>query len=213
MQKNGNILLDSGVQISFIRSDTAELLGLEGRNTSVTIAKVGGQEDNIRTKDCRVPVSSVNNHKKYSIKAIGIPNITDDITSVPTSQITELLGLSNEKIRRGKGPIDILVGIDHAHMHTGQTGQAGKVVARKTPLGWVLSGGSLGNVQLASRILFVKHAMPVNLSNFWKTESMGVDVKPCVCEAEKSSQVEREEAEVINQSCKKIGEQWMIPYP
>lgn len=33
IQKNGNILLDSGAQVSLIRSDTAELLGLKGRDT------------------------------------------------------------------------------------------------------------------------------------------------------------------------------------
>ena len=42
---------------------------------------------------------------------------------------------------------------------------------------------------------------------------MGVEVKPCVCEADKLSQVEREEAEIISKSCQKIGQQWMIPYP
>ena len=42
---------------------------------------------------------------------------------------------------------------------------------------------------------------------------MGVEVKPCVCEADKLSQVEREEAEVISNSCRKVGNQWEIPYP
>ena len=55
--------------------------------------------------------------------------------------------------------------------------------------------------------------MPVDLSDFWKTETMGVEVKPCICEADKLSQVEREEAEVISQSCQKVGKQWMVPYP
>ena len=55
--------------------------------------------------------------------------------------------------------------------------------------------------------------MPVDLSDFWRTESMGVEVNPCVCEADKLSQVEREEAEVISRSCQKLGQQWMIPYP
>lgn len=123
IQKNGNILLDSGAQVSLIRSDTAELLGLKGRDTSVTIAKVGGEEETIRTKEYGIPVSSVDDCKKYLIKVIGIPSISDDMTPVPASQITELLGLSNEKIRRGRGPIDILIGIDHAHMHTGPTRQ------------------------------------------------------------------------------------------
>ena len=213
IQKNGNVLLDTGAQVSLIRSDNAELLGLKGRDISLTITKVGGEEETRRTKEYRVPVSSVDDRKKYSIKAIGIPSISDDIAPVPTSQITELLGLQNEKIRRGRGPIDILIGIDHAHMHTGETRQARELVARQTPLGWVVFGGSSGNVQPVSRILFVKYAMPVDLSDFWKTETMGVEVKPCICEADKLSQVEREEAEVISQSCQKVGKQWMIPYP
>ncbi|XP_022777780.1 uncharacterized protein LOC111319232 [Stylophora pistillata] len=213
IQKNGNILRDTGAQVSLIRSDTAELLGLKGRDTSVTIARVGGEEETIRTKEYRVPVSSVDDRKKHSIKAIGIPSISDEMIPVPASQITELLGLSNEKFRRGRGPIDILVGIDHAHMHAGQTRPAGELGARQTPLGWVVFGGSPGNVQSANRILFVKQAIPVDLSDFWKTECMGVEVKACVCEADKLSQVEREEAEVISQSCRKIGQQWMIPYP
>lgn len=212
IKKNGNVLLDAGAQVSLIRSDTAELLGLKGRDVLVTITKVGGEEETMKTKEYRVPVSSVDDRKKYSIKAIGIPSIIDDIAPVPTSQITELLGLQNEKIRRGRGPIDILIGIDHAHMHTGETRQTRELVARQTTLGWVVFRGSSGNIQPASRILFVKYAMPVDLSDFWKTETIGVKVKPCICEADKLSQVEREEAEVISQSCQKVGKQWMIPY-
>ena len=74
-------------------------------------------------------------------------------------------------------------------------------------------GGSSGSIQPASRIMFVKYATPIDLSDFWKTESMEVEVKPCVCEADKLIQVEREEAEIISKSCQKIGQQWMIPYP
>ena len=42
---------------------------------------------------------------------------------------------------------------------------------------------------------------------------MGVDVKPCVCEADKLSQIEREEAKIIEDSCEKVGDQWLMPYP
>ena len=44
-------------------------------------------------------------------------------------------------------------------------------------------------------------------------ESMEAEVKPCVYEADKLSQVGRDEAEVINQSSKKIGQHWTILYP
>ena len=42
---------------------------------------------------------------------------------------------------------------------------------------------------------------------------MGVDVRPCVCEADKLSQIEREEVKIIEDSCEKVGDQWLIPYP
>ena len=193
-------------------SDTAELLGLKGRDILVTITKVGREEETLRKKEYRIPVSSADDRKKYLIKAIGIPSISDDIPPVPTSQITELLGLQNEKIRRGRGPIDILIGIGHAHMHTGETKQAKEHVARQTPLGWVMFGGSSGNVQPVSGILFVKYAMPVDLTDFWTMEAMGVAVKPCVCDADKLTQTEREETKLIEESCFKVENQWMIPY-
>ena len=98
-------------------------------------------------------------------------------------------------------------------MHTGQTRQAGELVATQTPLEWVVFEGSPGNVQPSSRILFVKYATPVDLTDFWKTETMRVQVKPCVCEADKLSQVERDEYEIIEKSCKKVGNKWMIQYP
>ena len=37
-------------------------------------------------------------------------------------------------------------------------------------------------------------------------------MKPCVCDTDELSQVEREEAEVIFSSCKNVGAQWIIPY-
>ena len=45
MYKRGNVLLDSGAQLSLIRQETAETLGLEGDNISITLTKVGGEEE------------------------------------------------------------------------------------------------------------------------------------------------------------------------
>ena len=64
-----------------------------------------------------------------------------------------------------------------------------------------------------NQVYHVSYAAPVDLSIFLKTEAMGVEVKPCVCEADKVSQIEREEEEIIGRSCKTIGKHWQIPYP
>ena len=63
------------------------------------------------------------------------------------------------------------------------------------------------------QVLHVTYTEPVDLTDFWKTETMGVEVKPCVCEAGKMSEAERREYEVIAASCQKKENQWMVPYP
>lgn len=57
----------------------------------------------------------------------------------------------------------------------------------------------------------VRFAAPVEASDFWKTEAIGIEVKPCVCEADKLTQAERAEVEIISKSCEKVGKQWKVP--
>jgi hypothetical protein len=181
----------------------------------VNIIKVGGEEESIHTKIYKVPVSGIGDPKKHSVRAIGIPCISEEVKSIQTGTIIEKLGLPKDQVvRRGKGHVDLLIGIDHAHMHTGQTKQADHLVARRSPLGWVIFGSTTGELSnTITTVLHVKYTAPVDLSDFWKTETMGVEVKPCTCDADKLSQLEREEKRVIEESTQKIGNQWMIPYP
>ena len=211
LQKNSNALLDSGAQVSLIRESTAAQLGLQGKDTSVTITKVGGEEETIKTKVYKVPVSSIDRTEIVSIKAIGIPCISEDVSPVRLKPIAELLGIKSERVRRGKVPVDILIGIDHAQMHIAETKQSGKLGARNTPLGWVVFGGSSDDSQPVSAIYHVSFAAPVELSQFWTTET--VEVKPCVHGAEKLTEMETEEAEIISNSCARMGQQWMVPCP
>ena len=50
IQKRANVLFGTGAQVSLIRNDTALTLGLKGKDTSVTITKVGGKEESMQTK-------------------------------------------------------------------------------------------------------------------------------------------------------------------
>ena len=209
-QKQGNVLLDSGAQVSLVREETATMLRLKEKDMSVTITKVGGEEETIKTK---VSVSSSDKAQMFSIKAISIPSISEDVSAVQVKPMTRPLRLESEKIWRGQGAIDLLIGIDHARMHTGQTKQSGHLVARNTPLEWVIFGSASKDVPVSGLVCHVQLATPVDISDFWKTEVMGVEVKPCVCDADKLTQMEREEAEIISESCKKRDSQWMVPYP
>ena len=73
--------------------------------------------------------------------------------------------------------------------------------------------GAIPGEQLeASHVYHIKLETPVDMTDFWTTESMGFSVKPCSCKAGKLSQIEREEAKIIEESCEKIDYQWLIPY-
>ena len=106
-QKQNITLLDSGAQISLIREETAVTLGLKGNESAVT--KVGGEEETIRTKVFKVPVSLSDNAETFSITVIGIPGISEEVSAVQFKPIGKLLGLENQRIRRVKGPIDLLI--------------------------------------------------------------------------------------------------------
>ena len=211
--KCGNILIDLRAQISLIQQDTAETLGLKGKDVSITITKVGGEDETMKTKEYNVQLTCIDSNKRFTIKVIGIHSISDKIPAVKTSHLPEVLGVPNTRFLRGKGHVDLLIGIDHAQMHAEETRQVDHLLARKSPLGWVVFGGKPEEISDVTSILHVKYASPIDLTDFWTTETMGVAVKPCVCDADKLTQTEREEAKLIEESCLKVENQWMIPYP
>ena len=94
------------------------------------------------TKAYKVKVTLLENQKTFSIKAISIPCISDDIVDVKTKDIAEVLSLRKDNVYLGKGPVDLLTGIDHPEMHTGETRQVRHLVARHSPLGWVIFGAT-----------------------------------------------------------------------
>ena len=66
---------------------------------------------------------------------------------------------------------------------------------------------SLGLDNVTTTVLNIKNINPVDLSDFWTTESMGVQIDPCVCDASKLSQLDREEKIMIEHSAKKVRNQ------
>ena len=105
------------------------------------------------------------------MKAIGIAHSSGDVTPVQIRSVAKQLGIENETIRRGKGPVDLLIGIDNAQLHTGETKQSGHLVARKTPLEWVLFGGSSSGTERANQIYHVAYSTSVELTDFGRPRS------------------------------------------
>ena len=111
LYKHANFVLDSGAQLSWVRFETAKILGLEGKNVSITRTKVGGEEEEMTTKVFKVQVTSLDDQKTFTVQAIGIPCISDNVVDIKTRDITKRSNLKKEDIYRGKGPVDLLIGI------------------------------------------------------------------------------------------------------
>jgi hypothetical protein len=92
---------------------------------------------------------------------VGIPSISSDISVIQPDDIAETFGFGKEKIRSENGPVDVLVGIDHPKLHTGETRESGNLVARQSPLGWVVFGEMSESCDV-SQVFNVKSSKPID---------------------------------------------------
>ena len=157
--------------------------------------------------------SLVSRNVIHTVTAVGIPCLRSDITEIKLSHVAGIFGLREEEIRLRIGPIDLLVGIEHPKLHTGETREAINLIARQSPLGWVKFGATHGKHWQVNRVSSVKVLTSIDMTDLWTTETMGVAAKPCECDADKLSDIERKELKIIEDSCQKIGRQLPIPYP
>ena len=150
----------------------AQRLKLTGKDVTITMTTVGGEQKEISTKLYNVPIRSLENNSVFTVNAVGIPCISDDITEVEVEELAKHLGLGKNVLYRRSGKLDMLIGIDHATMHTGEIKQVGNLVARHSPLGWLVFGATHSKPAAVNKVLKVGVSTPVEMNEFWSTESM-----------------------------------------
>ena len=204
-----NVFYDSGAQVSMIRSACAEQSGLDSKPIKIVITKVGGVEEELDTKLYEVPLYADSGKMIQTIQAVGIPQISEEPAGVDMNHVSKVFGIPTDKLHRKAGSIDLLIGINYPRFHVGETKVKDGLVARRSPLGWVIFGSNSDDaLPTAKQVLHVRLAEPIDLTEFWKTESMGVSVSPCTCEA-----CERTELKLIEDSCELQGNRWIMKYP
>ena len=209
-----SVFYDSGAQVSMIRTACAEQSALDGKPIKIVITKVGGVEEELDTKLYKVPLYADSGKMIQTIQAVGIPQISEEPAGVDMNHASRVLGIPTDKLHRKAGPIDLLIGINYPRFHVGETKVKDGLVARRSPLGWVIFGSNSDDaLPEAKQVLHVRLAEPIDLREFWKTESMGVSVSPCTCEAAKMSLQEHAELKLIEDSCELQGNKWIMKYP
>lgn len=207
-QTRTNVLLDSGSQVSLIKNSLAEKLHLTGTRTRITIKKLGEVEEELETFKYKVPIREANTSKKPQfIEVVGVPSITEE-EAVSVKDLADQFDIPN--LNRDSGPVEVLIGVDYPrYIVGGKLKKRKNCIARKTPLGWVIFGGT-NKRTIRVNVLHVSVQNP-DLSEFWRLESQGVG---CQCqETTKLTKQEQIEEEIIRASSQNIGKKWEIAYP
>ena len=214
VSSEASVFYDSGAQISMIRRSYAESLALESKPISIVITKVGGTEEELTTKLYKVPVHNCEGKRVQVVQAVGIEQISEDSSIENLDAISRTLDIPVDAVKRKAGPVDLLIGVNYPQFHAGETRIKKNLVARKSPLGWVVFG--TGTKQLTvqhKQVLHVRLASPIDLTHFWETESMGVSSPTCNCPQVKMSLQEQRELKMIEESCELVGKRWIMNYP
>ena len=168
-------------QISLIKKAVAEDLNLTGKPITINIMKVGGDLEEVHTQLYRVKLQSLDDQKVHNVSAVGLECINSEIEEVNIDDLANTFRLNKKSLHRGSCSIDVLIGIDNAKFHEGPTRHKGSLIARQSPLGWVIFGAISEQHMSKSMVMNVMLANPVDMTDFWTTESMGVchDPSPC----------------------------------
>ncbi|KRY47805.1 hypothetical protein T03_15691 [Trichinella britovi] len=184
-----NCLLDTGAQVSFIRKDIAEALGLTGFYEKVRLETVGGSlapQRRLRRVEFSLGANSVADQPalRRRVEALAIPRICGKI---PHSMSCSLSNKDKDAARTEVGQqskpqrpltIDVLIGVDHYYdfvtgrMKRNATGS----IALETLLGWIICGKPHSSPSEEARVLLTKVEEPTDaaLRKFWEIEAMGI---------------------------------------
>ncbi|XP_067030552.1 uncharacterized protein [Acropora muricata] len=203
-----SVFCDSGVQVSIIRTALAECLCLESKLIKIVITKVEGVEEDLDTKLYTFPVCGNNGRLKQTIRAVGIPQISDETSNPNVKYISSVLGILVNKLHRRAGPVDLLIGVNYPRFHIGETKKTEGFDARKSSLGY----DSRDVLPQMKQVLHVRLATPTDITAFWKTGAIGVSFPSYTCEAGKMSKEEQAELRLNEESCKLQGKGWLMKY-
>lgn len=135
-----SILYDSGSDITLIRHARARELGIKGKDITMTIIKVGNDRETFSTKEYRVQLEDKEG-SVIEIAAIGTEEISAEVSSRDMSDIAKLFkDITSEDIRRPKGSVDILLGIDHCDLLPEVVQTQGKLQLLRNCFGYCLWG-------------------------------------------------------------------------
>ena len=159
--KNGNrrielnALLDDASTRTYLNSNVAAQLGLQGEYQRVSVNVLNGRVEAFKTMPVELEVESVDGQFTRKISALTTDRVTGNLRIIDwrkeSNKWKHLQGIAFPKQSTARPIIDILIGIDCLDLHYSYEDIQrfpGDPIARRTPLGWTCIGnpdGKTGN--------------------------------------------------------------------
>ena len=138
-------LLDDGSTQSYVNTEVADQLKLQGPVKQVSISTLNGAVESFQSMPVDLLVESVDGKFISPFSAITTSCVTGTLKpydwSIQSSQYQHLQDIPFEQPTTQL--VDVLIGLDHAELHYSMEevkGDPGEPVARKTALGWTCVG-------------------------------------------------------------------------
>ena len=100
-------------EINLTRTSVAEEHGLKDKTVTITMAKFGGEENEMATKIYRFRIRSLENQSIHTITAVGIPSISNDVSVIKLDNVAEAFGLGKETLVKQKKLVVLLQDSHH----------------------------------------------------------------------------------------------------
>ena len=176
-----NALLDDASSRSYINSDIAAQLGLEGIPQRLTVQVLNNNQATLDSSTVDFVIESIDG------------TISRQMSAYTTKRVTGNLNVVNWNKHKGKwshlkeihfpqsGPrviVDILIGVDQSDLHCSLQdigGGSGEPIARLTPLGWTCIGGPYMNNSISTNLTFFQHDIADLgglVRRFWEIEEL-----------------------------------------
>ena len=198
------VMWDSASDITLITHKMARSLGSHGKDTFISITKVGNVVEQCSTKRYTIKV-----HDRWGVEhtivALGMDEIAADLSYVDLSNIEyKFPGINSNILNRPKGTVDMLIGLDYCDLLPNVCQTFGKLQLLENAFGFSLRGvisdkynkNSINHYAAAAKINHVSFQnneivdveiddFKRKLESFFTLENAGTECKPqcakCLC--------------------------------
>ena len=158
------VMFDACSQSTFIRNNTAKMLKLKGVLVNYILVCTDGSEKEMKGFIYKLNLRDMSGHH-HELEAIGLDKLSTAYTGVKVVNLREVFkenplcrSLTEAKLERAGGELDLLVGSDLAHLHPKAVAEVGSLSLLKSKFstGWTMMGHNKDHLILEGKNKGVK---------------------------------------------------------